>query len=506
GAWATADYATSLGWNSWADGVSSTAIGESAIAAAANSVALGAGSYNERANTVSVGDVGAERQITNVAAGTERTDAVNKAQLDTLADSVSSAAHYVSATGAGDGSDDASATGELATATGAGSSASGDLSTASGAFATASNESTTAVGAFATASGAGSTAIGDSARALAANSVALGSGSLATRANTVSVGSAGNNRQITNVAAGTQTTDAVNLGQLNSALSSAFSGTSGTAGNAVAMALGGGATMGANGFVGPVYRVQGSSYGSVGDAVGALDGALSSLDNRVGALETQSDGGSMKASSTVQRTAAPSIAARSAPTPAVTPEVTAAVTAAAAPVATGTPTAAAVVPITPAAVDGGGAPITNVAAGTAPTDAANVSQVDQAVATAKSYADQGDATTLQSAKAYTDQRFGDVVSGGAFDEYKRTVDHRFSNLNDRLNKVGAMGAAMSQMAFSTQGVSGDNRLGVGVGGYKGQGALSVGYSRSITPRATVTFGAAISGGESSGGVGVGVGW
>jgi len=464
---------------------------------------------------VSVGDVGAERQITNVAAGTAKTDAVNKGQLDTLADSVSSAAHYVSASGAADGSDDASATGELATATGAGSTAAGDLSTASGAFASASNESTTAVGAFATASGASSTAIGDSARALAANSVALGSGSLATRANTVSVGSAGNNRQITNVAAGTQTTDAVNLGQLNSALSGAFSGTSGAAGNAVAMALGGGATMGANGFVGPVYRVQGSSYGSVGDAVGALDGALSSLDNRVGALETQSDGGSLKASSTVQRTAAPSIAARSAPTPAaVTPEVTAAVTTAAAPaaaavaapVATGAPTAAAVVPIAPAAVDGGGAPITNVAAGTAPTDAANVSQVDQAVATAKSYADQGDASTLQSAKAYTDQRFGDVVSGGAFDEYKRTVDHRFNNLNDRLNKVGAMGAAMSQMAFSTQGVNGDNRLGVGVGGYKGQGALSVGYSRSITPSATVTFGAAISGGESSGGVGVGVGW
>jgi len=62
------------------------------------------------------------------------------------------------------------------------------------------------------------------------------------------------------------------------------------------------------------------------------------------------------------------------------------------------------------------------------------------------------------------------------------------------------------MAFSTQGVSGDNRLGVGVGGYKGQGALSVGYSRSLSPRASLTFGAAVSGGESSGGVGVGVGW
>ncbi|MGA7440008.1 MAG: YadA-like family protein, partial [Luteibacter sp.] len=150
--------------------------------------------------------------------------------------------------------------------------------------------------------------------------------------------------------------------------------------------------------------------------------------------------------------------------------------------------------------------VTNVAAGTAPTDAANVGQVDQALTTAKSYADQGDASTLTQAKAYTDQKFGDIVSGGAFDEYKREVDHRFDNLNDRLNKVGAMGAAMSQMAFSAQGVSGDNRLGVGVGGYKGQGALSVGYSRSLTPHASLTFGAAVSGGESSGGVGVGIGW
>ncbi|WP_156447876.1 ESPR-type extended signal peptide-containing protein, partial [Burkholderia sp. MSMB2157WGS] len=46
------------------------------------------------------------------------------------------------------------------------------------------------------------------------NSVALGAGATATRNNTVSVGSATQQRQITNVAAGTQDTDAVNVGQL----------------------------------------------------------------------------------------------------------------------------------------------------------------------------------------------------------------------------------------------------------------------------------------------------
>jgi len=51
------------------------------------------------------------------------------------------------------------------------------------------------------------------------NSVALGTGSVATEANTVSVGSAGNERRITNVAAGVNDTDAVNVGQLNSTVS-----------------------------------------------------------------------------------------------------------------------------------------------------------------------------------------------------------------------------------------------------------------------------------------------
>ncbi|SIO72555.1 Autotransporter adhesin [Burkholderia sp. GAS332] len=53
------------------------------------------------------------------------------------------------------------------------------------------------------------------AAATGSGSVALGSGSVADRANSVSVGATGGERQITNVAAGTATTDAVNVGQLN---------------------------------------------------------------------------------------------------------------------------------------------------------------------------------------------------------------------------------------------------------------------------------------------------
>jgi trimeric autotransporter adhesin len=46
-------------------------------------------------------------------------------------------------------------------------------------------------------------------------SVAIGANSVGTLAGTVSVGSVGNERKIVNVAAGTQATDAVNVGQLN---------------------------------------------------------------------------------------------------------------------------------------------------------------------------------------------------------------------------------------------------------------------------------------------------
>jgi autotransporter adhesin len=76
----------------------------------------------------------------------------------------------------------------------------------------------TSVGQNATASGNNAVAVGQNASASANNSVALGAGSVADEANTVSVGSSGHERRVTNVAAGTADTDAVNLGQLNSGL------------------------------------------------------------------------------------------------------------------------------------------------------------------------------------------------------------------------------------------------------------------------------------------------
>jgi autotransporter adhesin len=72
---------------------------------------------------------------------------------------------------------------------------------------TGSQPAAAATGNNAVAMGGGSQASGD-------NSVAIGAGSVADQADTVSVASQGNERRITNVAAGTAPTDAVNLGQM----------------------------------------------------------------------------------------------------------------------------------------------------------------------------------------------------------------------------------------------------------------------------------------------------
>ena len=66
-----------------------------------------------------------------------------------------------------------------------------------------------------TATGTDAVAIGANAKASGNNSIALGANSVATEDNTASVGSAGNERRVTNVAAGTNGTDAANMNQVN---------------------------------------------------------------------------------------------------------------------------------------------------------------------------------------------------------------------------------------------------------------------------------------------------
>lgn len=74
-----------------------------------------------------------------------------------------------------------------------------------------------AFGASASVTAANAVAIGPGASATATNAVAIGAGSTNNTANTVSFGSTGNERRLTNVAAGVSQTDAVNVGQLQAA-------------------------------------------------------------------------------------------------------------------------------------------------------------------------------------------------------------------------------------------------------------------------------------------------
>lgn len=381
---ATAVGATSsvgIGLRSSITAIDGVGIGRDTSVTASGGVALGAGSIASRAGmngateafsgtavastagAVSVGTAGAERQITNVAGGTQATDAVNVRQLravgDSLATSLGGGATFNAVTGAYTGpsytingntyndvgSALAAISGAVAnvplasnntsgfaapTATGVNSLAGGYGATSAGAFgvafgtqAAATGDNASAYGASASAVGAGSIAIGFTASSAnadaiaigrttsvtadngiaiglrstvaaldgtalgrdtsvtASGGVALGAGSVAARtglsggaeafsgigvastAGAISVGTAGAERQITNVAGGTQATDAVNVRQLRAV------------GTNLATSLGGGATFNAitGLYTGPSYVINGNTYNDVGTALAAITSA-----------------------------------------------------------------------------------------------------------------------------------------------------------------------------------------------------------------------------------------
>ncbi|WP_034176019.1 ESPR-type extended signal peptide-containing protein, partial [Burkholderia cenocepacia] len=265
--------ATGSGRGAVAAGANSVAIGTTASTSADNAVALGYGTVADRANTVSVGAAVPNidgrtftRQIVNVAAGTQDTDAVNLGQMNTaLSTKVDNTyikidtRNGTAAAQAGSGSvaigTNTSAAGSYATALGNSALASGDNSTVLGFQASSAGSAAVAIGSGANASGFHGIALGVNAQATHNESVALGASSVTDRNNSVSVGSSTLRRQITNVAAGTQGTDAVNVGQLSG----------------VTTALGGGAAIDGSGNVTqPTYTVAGNDYHNVGDALDAL--------------------------------------------------------------------------------------------------------------------------------------------------------------------------------------------------------------------------------------------
>ena len=203
------------------DAINGIAIGSNASANHANSIAMGSGSqttrgaqtdytaYNMDAPQNSVGEfsVGSEdgqRQITNVAAGSADTDAVNVGQLKVTDERVAQNTQSITNLN--------NQVTNLDTRVTNIENGIGDIVT------TGSTKyfKTNTDGVDANAQGKDSVAIGSGSIAAADNSVALGTGSVADEENTISVGSSTNQRRITNVAAGVNATDAVNVSQLKS--------------------------------------------------------------------------------------------------------------------------------------------------------------------------------------------------------------------------------------------------------------------------------------------------
>lgn len=566
-AYAKGQGSTAVGYQAQATGDSALALGRNANASADNSVALGAGStttanlghpayraggYPVMGNPtgeVSVGSAGAERRVTNVAAGADETDAVNVSQLrgvadrtDQLAqdallwdptanggngaynashggrgpsritnvaagdinasstdavngsqlyevttqinnitlggfkyfhassqkpDSVASGADSIAvgpaALASGTSSlamgDGANASASNASAIGSNAAASGANATAVGTGSSATGGSSVALGNGASASGERSSAIGAGASAEAANSVALGADSVADRDNSVSVGSVGNERQITNVKAGEADTDAVNVSQLREH-GDAINSTITNVDNRVTQAKTD-ITQLQNGTDG-MFQVNNSSDlpkprptgtdavagGAGAEASGSNSAAIGTRARASGASATALGNGSSAQAQNSVALGANSVADR------------------ANSVSVGSA--------------GSERQITNVAAGTAPTDAVNVSQLQQSM---------GDISNQF--YDYTDSRYN-------------ALRHDLKKQDDILS--AGIAGAMAMATLPQPHSAGASMATVGLGNYRGQGALAIGVSRISDNGKWVTKLQGSTSSQGDPGVAVGIGY
>ncbi|EBH8952324.1 YadA-like family protein [Salmonella enterica subsp. enterica] len=244
-AYATGNGATAVGYDAVASGAGSLALGQNSSSSIEGSIALGSGSTSNRAITTGIRETSATsdgvvigynttdrellgalslgtdgesyRQITNVADGSEAQDAVTVRQLQNAIGAVTTTpTKYYHANST---EEDSLAVGTDSLAMGAKTIVNADAGIGIG------------LNTLVMADAINGIAIGSNARANHANSIAMGNGSQTTRGaqtdytaynmdtpqNSVgefSVGSEDGQRQITNVAAGSADTDAVNVSQL----------------------------------------------------------------------------------------------------------------------------------------------------------------------------------------------------------------------------------------------------------------------------------------------------
>jgi len=294
---ATAGYAVALGRGAVANGFGAIALGGGA-SAIAGSVALGQSSVADRARTVSVGVSGATRQIVNVTAGTQATDAINYAQLQAAGLQVDTSGNATNSFVAYDDT-------TMGKVTLGGESGTTLTNLAAGEVSASSKDAVSGSQLYAT-----NQSVAQNAAAIAQNSsdiaqnatdvsnldtrVTTVEGSVSNLTNQINSGAVGlvqqdqtsgaltvasstggssvdftgteGARELLGVAAGTTNNSAVNLGQLSPVVSS----------------LGGGAQVNSDGSItGPTYHVQGGTQTTVGGALDTLDSGLSSLQTQI---------------------------------------------------------------------------------------------------------------------------------------------------------------------------------------------------------------------------------
>lgn len=224
--------AVAVGPNAASGGISAIALGDAARATGYRSTALGHAAAASAGNSVALGDQSVASEGFSTAVGPWTT-----------------------------------ATGRDSTAIGSQSNSAGQQSLAAGFMAQSNGAASLALGnkAFVDAAAGRGIAIGSGASVTGTDAIAIGRTSVADRANTLSVGRPGAERQIVNVASGSQSTDAVNVSQLKATAQS------------VADALGAASTVNADGTVSaPTYVLDGgaATLDNVGDAIANLDGRV----------------------------------------------------------------------------------------------------------------------------------------------------------------------------------------------------------------------------------------
>jgi autotransporter adhesin len=258
--------------------------------------------------------------------------------------------------------------------------------------------------------------------------------------------------------------------------------------NVVTM-FGGGAAVGPGGAITPPsYTIGGNVFNDVGNALANLDGRVTSIEVNGGGGGGSRDprfianGGSATATATGNNSVAAGGGASAT---------------AANSVAVGANSVADRDNTVSVGSAGNARQVVNVAEGTAATDAVNVRQMSNQAA-----------VTLNQANAYTDQQVNQIVAlpMQAIEDLRGEVNDEFRATDQRINRQGAMTAAMVHMASSAANIQTLNRVSVGAGYAEGEEALAVGYQRLVKRNVSLSVGAAFSGSEQSAGVGIGIGW